>query len=76
MVAEAAKGCLRRSPYSAVRTVSCEYHRGVLLLRGRLSTYYHKQLAQEAVAGLEGVSQVVNEIEVIQERHITPEARR
>ncbi len=64
-VAEAAERCLRRSSYLAVRAVSCEYHRGVLVLRGRLSTYYQKQLAQEAVAGIEGVSQVVNEIEVI-----------
>jgi hypothetical protein len=33
----------------------------VLFLRGPLPTFYLKQLAQEAVAGVEGMSQVVNE---------------
>jgi hypothetical protein len=33
-------------------------------LRGRLSSYYQKQLAQEAVAGLPGVVGVVNQAEV------------
>ena len=37
---------------------------GVLLLKGHLPNFYHKQLAQEAVAWVKGVSQVVNEIEV------------
>ena len=56
---------LRRSPYPSVRTVSCECEEGVVLLLGRVQCYYHKQLAQEAVRGLEGVAQVVNEIEVV-----------
>jgi hypothetical protein len=34
-------------------------------LRGRLSSYYQKQLAQEAVAGLPGVAGIVNQAEVI-----------
>jgi hypothetical protein len=33
----------------------------VLFLRGPLPTFYLKQLAQEAVARVEGISQVVNE---------------
>jgi hypothetical protein len=64
-VAMAASDCLSRSPYRSLRGVSCEFHRGVLFLRGRLPSFYQKQLAQEAVAGLHGVSQVVNEIEVL-----------
>jgi len=64
-VTEAAKDRLQRSPYTTVRNVSREYDEGVLLLRGRLPTFYHKQLAQEAVAGLNGVWQVVNETEVV-----------
>ncbi len=62
--AEAAGECLRNSPYRALRGVRCECDEGVLLLRGRLPSFYHKQLAQEAVARLPGVSQVINEIEV------------
>lgn len=63
-VTEAAKDRLRKTPYQALRAISCEYDRGVLLLRGQLPTFYQKQLAQEAVVGLAGVVQVVNETEV------------
>jgi hypothetical protein len=56
---------LRRSPYLPVRSLSCEFDRGVLRLRGSLSSFYHKQLAQETVAGLSGVDQVVNEVVVV-----------
>ena len=63
-VAAEAGRCLRASPYMIVRKMSCEYREGVLLLRGRVASYYHKQVAQEAVARLEGVVEVVNEIEV------------
>ncbi len=63
-MAEAAKERLRGSPYRALRAISCECDQSVLLLRGRLPSFYHKQLAQEAVARVRGVSQIVNEIEV------------
>ena len=63
-MAEAASERLRSSPYRALRAISCECDQSVLLLRGRLPSFYHKQLAQEAVAGVRGVSQVINEIEV------------
>jgi osmotically-inducible protein OsmY len=61
---ELAAGCLVRSPYRALKRVACYYHGGVLTLRGRLPTYYLKQRAQEAVAGIPGVERVANEIEV------------
>jgi osmotically-inducible protein OsmY len=64
IIAEAATGCLRASPYNAMRRVSCECAHGVLFLRGRLSSFHHKQVAQETVARIDGVTQVVNEIEV------------
>ncbi len=64
-VTEAAKDSLQKSPYVSIKAVSCEYDGGILFLRGRLPSYYHKQLAQEAVAKLGEVEQVVNEIEVV-----------
>jgi osmotically-inducible protein OsmY len=64
-VAEIARGRLCNSPYMAVRTVSCDFENGVLLLRGRLRSFYHKQLAQETVRRLAGVRQIVNETEVV-----------
>jgi osmotically-inducible protein OsmY len=63
-IGKAAMGCLRDSPYKVFAGVSCECDHGVLCLRGQLSSFYHKQVAQEAVARVKGVTQVVNEIEV------------
>jgi osmotically-inducible protein OsmY len=63
--ASQARERLQNNPYTARQGVSCDCDRGVLRLRGRLSTFYQKQVAQEAIKGLEGVVEVVNEIEVI-----------
>lgn len=63
-IAEAASECLQNSPYYDIRRVLCEYDHGILFLRGRLPSFYHKQLAQEAVVRVRGVSQVINDIEV------------
>lgn len=64
-VAAGAEVRLRSNSYLALKNVSCEYHEGVLTLRGCLPTYYLKQMAQTAVARLDGVKRIVNEIEVI-----------
>ena len=63
-IADAATECLQDCPYQAVRRVLCECDQGILFLRGRLSSFHQKQVAQEAVAKVEGVTQVRNEIEV------------
>jgi osmotically-inducible protein OsmY len=64
IIAEVAIERLRVSPYKAMRRVSCECKHGVLFLRGRLFSFHEKQVAQEVVAGISGVTQVVNEIQV------------
>lgn len=64
-IVQTAEECLRRSPYPMIRSVSCEYHQGTLVLRGRLPSFYHKQLTQAMVSGLPGVSQVLNLTEVV-----------
>jgi osmotically-inducible protein OsmY len=63
-IAKAATECLRKSHYKVLSRVSCEYCHGVLYLRGRLFSIHEKQLAQQAVAAVNGVQLVVNEIEV------------
>ncbi|MBC8354098.1 MAG: BON domain-containing protein [Planctomycetes bacterium] len=63
-VAESAEVRLQHSPYRTIRNVSCRFDDGVLTLVGRVPTFHHKQLAQTAVAGLSGVNQVDNQIEV------------
>ena len=65
-IALAAKERLRRSLYSSLRDISCECDEaGVLLLRGQVSTFFEKQLAQESVAKLDGVTRVVNQVAVV-----------
>ena len=63
-VMEQAQERLRAVLHISYRDVRCEYRHGLLTLRGQVKSYYEKQLAQEAVVRLEGVAQVVNEIEV------------
>jgi osmotically-inducible protein OsmY len=56
---------LRESPYIAVRRLSCEFADGVLTLRGHVASFFHKQIAQQSVSGLEGVDQINNQIIVM-----------
>ena len=63
-IVEVAMKRLQDSPYTVLRRISCECKHGVLFLRGRLFSFHEKQVAQETVAGIDGVTQVVNEVEV------------
>ena len=58
---------LRLASYSALRRVHCEFHEGVVTLRGWLPSYYLKQLAQTLATKVAGVEQIVNRIAV--DRH-------
>jgi hypothetical protein len=64
-VADLAQGRLRGCPYGAVRNVACDYRDGVLVLRGRVPSYYLKQMAQAVVGRAGAVERVVNLIEVV-----------
>jgi len=55
---------LRRSGYLALRDVSCVALGDVLYLRGRLPSYYLKQVAQEVAASAAGARRLINFIEV------------
>ena len=56
---------LKQSPYYAVRRVNVEEGQGVLTLSGRLPNFYQKQMAQTAAAKVEGVTRIVNRIDVV-----------
>ena len=60
-----AKQRIVHQPHLSVQRIWCDFDGGRLILRGQVPSFYCKQLAQEAVADLEGVEQVVNEIEVL-----------
>jgi osmotically-inducible protein OsmY len=47
-----------------VRRVQCEIHEGILFLRGHVSSYFSKQLAQESVRSVKGLCGIANFIEV------------
>lgn len=64
-VTELALERLRASAHPCLRTLECEYQAGVLVLRGQVSSYYQKQLAQETVRDLPGVEVIRNMIEVV-----------
>jgi osmotically-inducible protein OsmY len=64
-LAEAARQRIFHQPHLHMQRIWCEYAEGQLFLRGQVPSFYHKQLAQAAVAGMDGVDQVVNDIEVV-----------
>jgi len=61
---ELAESRLRSNAYLALKQIACDFDDGVLVLRGRVSSYYLKQVAYAAVAGLAGVRRVVDLIDV------------
>jgi osmotically-inducible protein OsmY len=66
------KACLERSlrqaPYEEIRPITCAFHEGVAILRGRVPSYFHKQLAQTIAMHAPGVVRVVNHVEVARPR--------
>ena len=64
-----ARADLQHSPYAELSRVTCEYHEGILTLRGHVSSYYMKQIAQTIVQHVDGVERVVNRVEVARAPH-------
>jgi osmotically-inducible protein OsmY len=64
-VAEEAGRALHQDAQLRYCAIACEYRQGTLTLRGRVPSFYLKQVAQTAVRDLSGVEQVVNGIEVV-----------
>ena len=62
--AAVASARIRKALNSDARGISVRLCDGNLMLRGRLTSFYHKQLAQEAVRHVDGVQQILNEIDV------------
>jgi osmotically-inducible protein OsmY len=64
-VVSSVQALLRQSEYFELRRISCEFHEGVLTLRGRVPSYYLKQLAQALAAEVEGVLELNNQLDVV-----------
>ena len=55
---------LQNSSYPQLRTIECHSHHGKLTIQGKVSSFFLKQAAQEAIAHLQGVEQIDNRLEV------------
>jgi osmotically-inducible protein OsmY len=64
VVEAGAQSRLRASGYCQLHLVSCEFHEGVLTLRGQVSTFFLKQVAQTLIRDLDGVGEINNRLEV------------
>lgn len=56
---------LIRAGYYGLRELKVSEQGGAIVLEGRLSTYYMKQMAQEAAMAVDGVNRIENHIEVV-----------
>ena len=62
-----ASQAFRRSPLPALRKLSLEETDAVVVINGRVSSYYLKQLAQEAVMPVLGGRELRNRVAVVRE---------
>jgi len=60
----AARRCLETSGYEALKAIRCRFRSGTMFLTGEAPTYFHKQLAQEAIRTLATVRAISNQITV------------
>ncbi|HMO85258.1 MAG TPA: BON domain-containing protein [Lacipirellulaceae bacterium] len=51
--------------HRTLRMVRCEHRDGVLVLRGQVPSYHHKQVAQECVRAVPGVQVIKNLLQVV-----------
>lgn len=63
-VVQAILECLRAQAYREMRSLSVDYSDGVVTLRGEVTTYYYKQVAQESVRRLARIITIVNLVDV------------
>lgn len=65
LISSSAKQRILHQPHLSVQRIWCDFDGRRLFLRGQVPSFYFKQLAQEAVADMDEIEQVVNEIEVL-----------
>ena len=65
-LAERVERALRATGYGALRTVRVSVNARVVILGGRVSSYYLKQLAQATALAVPGAHQIRNDLDVVQ----------
>lgn len=56
---------LSRSPYLTRKLVHCEQADGFVIVKGKVGTYFQKQMATEVLRNIDGVEQIENQLEVV-----------
>lgn len=65
-LAERVEGALRATGYGCLRAVLVSVSARVVLLRGRVPSYYLKQIAQVTALAVPGAHQIHNGLDVVQ----------
>jgi hypothetical protein len=68
VVQQRAAQALRHSAYAPLTTLRCEFHDGVLTVRGQLPSFHLKQVAQTVLCDVEGVGMIDNRVDVVDAR--------
>ena len=58
------ENALTSNPHVANERLTLKRHQGRVVVRGRVGSYYQKQMAQEALLRIEGVEELENQLEV------------
>jgi osmotically-inducible protein OsmY len=61
---ERVSNALRQNPHLYTRNLRFEASEGRVTLKGQVSSWYQKQMAQESLFQLDGIDQVENQLEV------------
>jgi hypothetical protein len=60
-----ASHALKKSSHPALRNLSVEGNESALVISGKVTSYYLKQLAQETIMPVRGPLQLVNKVNVV-----------
>jgi osmotically-inducible protein OsmY len=63
-LADMVHSAIAGNPYLAGRKLRFEAEEGRVVLQGTVSTYFQKQMAQEALRRIDGVREIENQLEV------------
>lgn len=55
---------MQTNPYLTGRNLRFEAEAGRVTLKGVVNTYFQKQMAQEALRKIDGITEIANELEV------------
>lgn len=55
---------IRQNPHVLRRRVFLESAQGKIILRGKVDSFYQKQMVQEVLRGIDGIAQISNQLEV------------